>query len=368
LTSAAAGQMPSVSVLKRTVRRIRQKEQAAPPNPKTLLELIIPDDYRTTFDGKPFLLFDSGPVENRILIFSTQKNLQLLQKCEHWFADGTFSTSPNLFYQIYTVHGIQFNNVIPSIFALLPNKTETTYVSFYNALQTLNESLNPKSIMVDFEKAAINAIQSVFTNTSVRGCFFHLSQSIWRHLQNLGFQKRYMEDSEFALQIRMMAALSFVPEEDVKNAWNELLDSEFYSLNEEILTPLTNYFEDTWIGRLDRRNRRKPALFPVTLWNCHKYIFENIPRTNNSVEGWHNGFASSLNACHPTIWKCIDSFKKEESLMKLQIEQLIAGMTMGVKRKYKDHAEKIIKICDDYHSRSKIDFLKGIAHNFQLQL
>ncbi|XP_022160646.1 uncharacterized protein LOC111032207 [Myzus persicae] len=360
--------MPSVSILKRTVRRIRQKEQAAPPNPKTLLELIIPDDYRSTFDGNPFLLFDSGLVENRILIFSTQKNLQLLQKCEHWFADGTFSTSPNLFYQIYTVHGIQFNNVFPTIFALLPNKTETTYVNFYNALKTLNESLNPKSIMVDFEKAAINAIQSVFTNTSVRGCFFHLSQSIWRRLQNLGFQNRYMEDSEFALQIRMMAALTFVPEEDVENAWNELLDSEFYSLNEEILTPLTNYFEDTWIGRLDRRNRRKPALFPVTLWNCHKYIFENIPRTNNSVEGWHNGFASSLNACHPTIWKCIDSFKKEESLMKLQIEQLIAGMTMGVKRKYKDHAEKIIKICDDYHSRSKIDFLKGIAHNFQLQL
>jgi len=62
----------------------------------------------------------------------------------------------------------------------------------------------------------------------------------------------------------MMAALSFVPEEDVENAWNELLDSEFYLLNEEILTHLTNYFEDMWIG-LDRRNRRKPALFPVTL-------------------------------------------------------------------------------------------------------
>ncbi|KAF0752233.1 FLYWCH-type domain-containing protein [Aphis craccivora] len=152
-------QIPSVSVLKRTVCRIRQKEQAAPPNQKTLLELIIPEDYRTTFDGKPFLLFDS----------------------------------------------------------------------------------------------------------------------------------------------------------------------------------------DTWIGRLDRRNRRKLALFPATLWNCHIYIFENIPRTNNSVEGWHNGFASSL----MTKWKCIDSFKKEESLMELQIEQLPAGMTMGVKRKYKDHAEKIIKICDD---------------------
>uniref|UniRef100_A0A2S2P9P5 MULE transposase domain-containing protein n=1 Tax=Schizaphis graminum TaxID=13262 RepID=A0A2S2P9P5_SCHGA len=137
--------MPSVSVLKRTVRLIRQKEQAAPPNPKTLTELILPENYTTTFDGKPFLLFENG--ENRILIFSTQKNLQLMEKCDHWYADGTFSTSPNLFYQIYTVHGIQYNNVLPSIFSLLPNKTENTYIDFYKSLKILNESLNQKSIM-----------------------------------------------------------------------------------------------------------------------------------------------------------------------------------------------------------------------------
>jgi len=67
------------------------------------------------------------------------------------------------------VRGIQFINVFPSIFALLSNKTENTYDNFYKALKKLNESLNPKSIMVDFEKATINAIRSVFTNTSVRG-------------------------------------------------------------------------------------------------------------------------------------------------------------------------------------------------------
>jgi hypothetical protein len=48
LTSASAGKMPLVSVLKRTIRLIRQKEQAAPPNPKTLIELVISEDYKTT--------------------------------------------------------------------------------------------------------------------------------------------------------------------------------------------------------------------------------------------------------------------------------------------------------------------------------
>jgi hypothetical protein len=99
--------------------------------------------------------------------------------------------------------------------------------------------------MVDFEKAAIYTIHHVFNNTSVRGCFFHVSRNIWRHMQNLGFQQRYTDNSIFALQVRMMAALSFVPENDVEN---ELLDSEFYLQNEEMLTPLTNYFEDTdWV-------------------------------------------------------------------------------------------------------------------------
>jgi hypothetical protein len=96
LTSVVAGKMLSVSVLKRTVQLIQQKEQAAPPNSKTY-QFTLSENYTTTFDGKPFLLFDSGPGEKRILIFSTQKNLQLMEKCEYWYADGTFSTLQNLF-------------------------------------------------------------------------------------------------------------------------------------------------------------------------------------------------------------------------------------------------------------------------------
>jgi hypothetical protein len=58
-----------------------------------------------------------------------------MQNCEHRYADGTFSTSPNLFSRIYTVHGIQFSNVFYSVFVLLPNKTENTNVNFYKVLK-----------------------------------------------------------------------------------------------------------------------------------------------------------------------------------------------------------------------------------------
>jgi len=82
-----------------------------------------------------------------------------------------------------------------------------------------------------------------------------------------------------------MTALSFVPVDNVEQAFNDLMDTNYYTTHEELFTLMVNYFEDTWIGRMDRWNRRKPALFPINLWNCYAYLAENIPRTNNSIEG-----------------------------------------------------------------------------------
>ena len=57
--------------MKKTIQRIRQKEIMAPANPRTLDELVIPAEYKTTIDGKPFLLYDSNDEKSgkpRILI------------------------------------------------------------------------------------------------------------------------------------------------------------------------------------------------------------------------------------------------------------------------------------------------------------
>ena len=51
--------------------------------------------------------------------------------------------------------------VFPCIFALLPNKKESTYNTLLRKLLEIKPDLNPKTIMVDFEKAAINLLLSV---------------------------------------------------------------------------------------------------------------------------------------------------------------------------------------------------------------
>jgi transposase-like protein len=60
---------------------------------------------------------------------------------------------------------------------------ESTYCRLFEALKSIKTGLNPETIMVDFEKAAMNAISKHFPDTKIRSCFFHFTQSVWRHVQ-----------------------------------------------------------------------------------------------------------------------------------------------------------------------------------------
>jgi len=50
------------------------------------------------------------------------------------------------------------------------------------SIDIFKPQLNPKSMMFDFEKAAMNASKYIFLLINIKGCFFHFTQSIWRHV------------------------------------------------------------------------------------------------------------------------------------------------------------------------------------------
>jgi hypothetical protein len=353
----------------RTIQRARQGSSQAP---SSLVELIIPDLYSKTKTGEDFLLFDSGSSVDRILIFSTRKNLQLLAQCRHWYCNGTFEVVPPLFEQLYTIHGVKHNNVIPSVFILMPNRRESTYERVFEAIKNLEPSLNPSSIMTDFERAAINAFTSSFPSSNQRVCFFHFSQCIWRRIQTqecYEIHQQYINDPNLAMQIKMLAALAFIPPNDVIKVFDDLVENVFFDSNQQLLKPLIDYFLDNWIGMLHTRRRRRDPTFAISLWNCFSSVIDGIPKTNNAVEGWHNAFSSLLSAGHPTIWKFINIIQKEQSLNELKVNQYLAGVSppMG-RKKYRDAAKRIMKIVEEYSQRDPIEYLSSIASNLKLNV
>ena len=82
-----------------------------------------------------------------------------------------------------------------------------------------------------------------------------------------------------------------MPVDDIVESFEHLADS----MPDEA-QPITDYFEDTYIGGLQRRGRRRQPPFAHDMWSVHNRVEEGLPRTNNHIEGWHRRMQSNVGA------------------------------------------------------------------------
>ena len=359
MTDSSISALPKLDSLKRRIRR--QKSLAEKfDNSASADQIIIPEKYKLSIKGEQFLLYDSEINDtNRLLVFGTRKMLTILRDSSSWYADGTFKVVPSQFFQLYTIHCEKDGYIIPCVYALMTNKREVTYNKLFKNLIEIEPDLNPSHIMVDFEKASLNALEENFIAV-VSGCFFHLSQSIYRQIQAKGLTTQYLEDQDFAIRMKMLASLAFVPEHDVIDSFTILM-GDF----PESAIEIAEYFEKNYIGiKLADQSRRVPP-FPIRIWNMHTRVLSKLFRTNNSVEGWHNGFASGINCSHPSFIKLLMHLQREQSLHEATLIKWETGEISKPSKKSEARNTRIFTLVEDYHNREILTFLRGIAHNFE---
>lgn len=265
--AAVLAQLPYRQNLTKRIQRERLK--GMPTNPRNVDDLRnIPGMYRATLDGENFLLYDSyndatdvsddddstSEETNlgRILIFATKANLQALAKSEIWFVDGTFKTSPAIFYQLFVikgsvshvVDGIQQVSIFPFVYALMENKREAGYTEVLevviHAIADAGAHFTPpQRVMSDFELAIVNACKKSLGDV-ISCCLFHLCQNIFRKIQSAGLQGRYNDEEDRSIKqaAQMMGALAFVPTADVLGAF----DTFVRQIPTDFL-PVAQYFE-----------------------------------------------------------------------------------------------------------------------------
>ena len=121
-------------------------------------------------------------------------------------------------------------------------------------------------------------------------------------------------------------------------------------------TKLTDYVTETWIeGR-----------FSQPTWNHYQ---TEGPRTNNHLEGWHNKLKKRFGIAHPTIYKLIDEFKKEQAVNEVKIGQYSNG---GHKRKrakkYHEIDTRLATLETELTTGAKTFIEYGNATSYLLQL
>ncbi|KAL7070009.1 hypothetical protein ACQ4LE_010923 [Meloidogyne hapla] len=321
ISDQAKTALPKLRNLEKTVGRKRYADGQQVPVPHLLSEINIPEQLRRTKTdlNEDFIMADTGPEDpNRIIVLASRTDVARLASCDVWLCDGTFKSCPQLYYQLWVIHG-RFRQaaVLPFIYALLPSKTRECYRRALDLvlikIDEVNLGARPNVVVIDFEKAEELALRTALPEATIHGCFFHFKQALWRKIQELGWAAKYQDEVEdgFRLHLKMFAALTFVNTVDTRNWFRQLAQIflDVYGDGDEDgpYVAFVDYMEKTWVGREFVTPR-----FSLEMWNNRGITLDQMPRTTNSAESWHNSFSSIFHRHSPNPYKLVRALLDEQ--------------------------------------------------------
>ncbi|CAM4849636.1 unnamed protein product, partial [Rotaria magnacalcarata] len=170
---AAAAILPTIVEYRSNMSKARRK--ITPVIPATVI-FDIPESYQQTLSAKRFLLIDLFMTlgKDRILVFSSEQQLELLFESKTIFMDGTFDTTAPNFKQLYLIHAHKFS-------------------------------------------------QGCFVFTRFLWLFilnmFHFNEAIHRKITDLGLSNDYLHNGSIRDQCCQLMALSLMPLIYFKHQW-----------------------------------------------------------------------------------------------------------------------------------------------------
>ena len=142
---------------------------------------------------------------------------------------------------------------------------------------------------------------------------------LFSSLHELSLKTNYEQYPVFAHNVNQIFALAFLDLNDVSQGFDDL-----YNALAQVLHPLLDYFEDTYVGRRHLQGRSRP-IFEIDFWNMHQRTTDLLIRTNNSVEGWHRRLSSITQYEQPNLWKFIECLQNEEDFIHCQLIKINSG-------------------------------------------
>ena len=231
--------LPSRRAMVNSVNRLRNKKlDNFRPS-----QADIPAGLHKNTRGEQFLRFDSG-VEDpaRVVIFFSDLQEEIIKDSTTWLIDATFKSVPNHFCQLLTIHCEYLGKMIPCFHSLMIQKTQHSYERVFLFLFERIKKY-PNSIIIDFEKALLNACKAIFSYTNIFGCNFHFGQIIWRHVQSLGLTMQYKGKTIYREIIRKCLALPFYPEEEINSQFILISEMAEKTVDNDNIKLFLNYFK-----------------------------------------------------------------------------------------------------------------------------
>ena len=183
------------------------------------------------------------------------------------------------------------------------------FTNLQRVIERLNGSrFENKTIHLDFEKAAHEAVKRVLPTFALRGCLFHLKQSWWRKIQDLGLSTEYKDsDSAVGQFLKSTFGLPFLDFLEVSDSF--AFDVICEAPEGDAVSKYLEYLTNTYIT--------SGSTFPPHLWASTDVARK---RTTNGCEAFHKHLNSLFYSAHPSVFELTDRLQEImiESKFKLQ--------------------------------------------------
>ena len=269
--------VPDYNSVRSRLKRCRQK--ALPPIPHTVEEVNVEGEWERSWRGHQLKSYQDN--DWGILLFATLANYSTLSRSRVIYIDGTFKTCPAPYSQFVTIHGLYHGHVLPFVMCLMSSKQVGHYRQMLQHVKRevrriTGHRFRPQKVICDFEQALIIAVETELRGVHVSGCYFHFTQSLWRHIQELGLTRPYRHRRSVQKFLRKLLALGYLPLALVRQNFNILVEDyrtarlirRYPALQDFILYVRRNYMDGN---------------FPPRMWNV--FDRDTDTRTNNHVEG-----------------------------------------------------------------------------------
>lgn len=301
------------------------------------------------------LLLINDPTSH-IVVFGTERNLRTLCSSDKIFVDGTFEYASKFFVQMFTIHVCVNDHYIPLVWALLPSKSAEIYGTCFGKIvdkcSLLNYTFSPRFLVADFEVAIRSAAECTWPNISVIGCRFHLSQSWYRKITQLGLTTLYKDkNSEIGQWLHLVFGMSLLPSDHVAECF--ILDvipimpadKRVFELVEYVLQ---NYIYDS-------------STFPPSQWASDTVTSQ---RTTNACESFHSSFSKNFYTTHPHIILFIQAVKDQQVSTYILLNSTHEPKKM--RKKYAMKKAQLDSLIESYKmgNLNCIDFLKKAHYHY----
>ena len=176
----------------------------------------------------------------------------------------------------------------------MSHKSYNLYFHLFNSIKNILNSNNMNvnfekiTFTLDFEKAARKALNEIFPESNIIGCYFHFIKALWLKAKKLGLiSKKLIKDT--IILIFAYKIYCFIPK-------NYLDDIELKFKEKKEYEHFIKYFKKNWAGNkfLDIQyiNRK-----------------ENLEKTNNTCELFHRNLINIIDSYHPKIEYFVDKIK-----------------------------------------------------------